>query len=40
MEWCFFEVCRRNGLKVNVDKSKVMMVGGGMEWSVRSMWEE
>ena len=25
---CFFEVCRRRGLKINAVESKVMFVGG------------
>ena len=25
---CFVEVCRRRGLKVNADESKVMVLGG------------
>ena len=29
MMGCFVEVCRRRGLKVNVGKSKVMMLNGG-----------
>ena len=31
---CFVEVCRRRGLKVIADKSKVMVLGGeeGLEW--------
>ena len=28
MVMCFVEVCRRRGLKVNVDKSKVMVSSG------------
>ena len=33
----FFEVCKKRGLKANVDKSKVMMLGGeeGYEGDIR-----
>ena len=27
---CFFEVCKRRGLKVNAGKSKVMVLGRGL----------
>ena len=32
----FVEMCRRKGLNVNADKSKVMVLGGveGLEWEV------
>ena len=37
MVWPFVEVCRRRGLKVNADKSKVVVLGGekelGRDWS-------
>ena len=32
------EVCRRRGLKVNADKSKVIGLGGERDWSVRHEW--
>ena len=36
MTWfCFVEVCRRRGLKVNADKSKAMMLNGEEGLSVR-----
>ena len=34
----FLKIYRSRGLKVNVDKSEVMVLGGRREWSVRSMW--
>ena len=33
----FVEVCRK-GLKVNPDKSKVMVLGGEEGWSMRLVW--
>ena len=37
MVGCLVEVCRRRGLKVNSDKSKVMVLGGeeGLECEIR-----
>ena len=32
MTWFYVEVCRRRGLKVNADKSKVMMLSGEEEF--------
>ena len=31
----FLEVCRRRGLKDNTSKSKVMIMNGKEDWSVR-----
>ena len=34
----FVEVCRKRGLKVNANKSKVMVLGGEEGLSVRFVW--
>ena len=33
----FVEVCRRRDLKLVANKSKVMVLGGGRDWNVRSV---
>ena len=33
----FDDICKKKGLKVSADKSKVMVLGGKSDWSVRSV---